>query len=353
MIFVFCAIILISSIVVPTVILIRKKHKPIVVQSDEDFLKYNFQGSGTAGDPFIIENYEIKTNKFYAIAITNVSKSFIIRNNHLQTLRDGIFIAISSPDLVIIKNNTFDGSENGIGVKVWDTSGCQIINNTFKNSGVGVAMMCLSSSISWMEGNIINNTFINIVQDAIMLFKINKAVIEENKCIYDENYEESDKWKRGFFLFLSGNITLKKNNLSKTGIAIVNDELETYLSHTVENNIVNGKEFGYFVDLNNEIFDSTEYSQLYFINCSFIDVRLSFFKDCSLGINYAFCVNCNVSWNFFDRNYYGLYVTNSLEINITNNTFKEGRYGCFIVNSTYHLFDNIYLNNEQDKEIRD
>ncbi|NPD90171.1 MAG: hypothetical protein HGN29_15780 [Asgard group archaeon] len=373
--FSFLVVMIILSIVIPTII-VRRKHKPILIQSDGDFLKYNFLGSGTTEDPFIIENYEIKTDDFYAIAIGNVSKSFIIRNNHLQASRDGIFIAISSPDLLIITNNTFDGRENGIGVKIWDTSGCQIINNTFRNCGAGIGIMSLTSYTTWIECTIVNNTFINISQDAIFLFKINKAVIENNRCMYDEGFEEGDYWKRGFYFARTGNITIKNNNLSNIGITILNYELETYLSHIVESNVINGKEFGYFTNIKNETYYLTDYGQLYFVNCSFISVENSFLENCSLGINFAFCSNCSASWNsftnddysgitvigskridliwnFFDSNNYGLYIINSLEVDIFANTFKNNRYGCYIDNSTYNLADNDFLNNEVDTKIRD
>ena len=372
--FSFFIIILISSIIIPTVILVRKKHRPIVIQSDEDFLKYNFPGSGTVGDPFIIEDYEIQTEDFYAIYIGNVSKSFIVRNNYLQTSREGIFIALSSPNKAIITNNTFDCK--GIGVKIWDTSGCDINNNTFKDCVVGVTIWSLTSYTTWIECNIVNNTFINISQDAITLFKINKAVIEDNKCIFTEGYEKGDKWRRGFYFGSTGNITLKNNDLSNMGITMLNYELDSYLSHNVENNMVNGKEFGYFTNINNETFHSTEYGQLYFVNCSFIDVEDSFLKNCSLGINYAFSSNCsaswnsftnseysgitvigskgiNLSWNFFDNNNYGVYIIDSFDIDIYDNTFKNCKCGCYISNSTYNLADNDFLNNEQDTEIRD
>lgn len=374
--FILLAVMLISSIIIPTIILVRKKHKPIVIQSDEDFLKYNFPGSGTTGDPFIIENYEIKTEDFYAIAIGNVSKSFIVRNNHLQAFRDGIFIAVSSPELAIITNNTFDSNGIGIGVKVYDTSGCQIINNTFKNSISGVGIMSITNYVTWIECSIVNNTFINITQDAIFLFKIDKAVIEDNRCIYEEGYEEEDNWKRGFYFARTGNITLKNNILSNMGITMLNYKLESYLSHIVENNTVNRKKFGYFTNKENQTYHSVEYGQLYFVNCSSVNIGNSFLENCSLGINFAFSTNCSASWNsftnngysgitiisskridlywnFFDSNCYGVYVINSLEIDITLNTFKNGKYGCYISNSTYHLVDNDFLNNEQDTEIRD
>lgn len=368
------AVLLISAIVVPLVVLIENEDQPIIIESDEDFLKYDFPGTGTAEDPYIIENYEIRTEEWLAIAISNVSKSFIIRNNQLQSSRYGIWLAVSSPDIAIIANNTFNMGYNAVGMTIYDVSGCQIINNTFKNAPYGIAAWKLGPDDSWMECSIINNTFINIIDNPILIVKLNKAFVEGNICIFTEEYVEQNEWRRGFEIVWTGNLTLRNNILSNMGISLLNYELDTYFSHTIENNLVNGKEFGYFTNLENETYNSTDYGQLYFINCSLIHVENSFLENCSIGVNFAFSSNCSaygntfshnryagvsiinsigidIHSNIFDGNYYGLYVVDSLDIDINNNTFKNGRYGCSISNSTYTLGINIFQNNEQDIDI--
>jgi len=370
------AILVISAIIIPFIVLVGKKDKAIRIESDEDFLKYNFPGSGTAVDPFIIENYEIETEEYSAIAISNVTKSFIVRNNQLRGSNYGMWIAVSTPDLAIITNNTFNLDINIIGIQIYDTSGCQIINNTFRNTVCGIAGWKLGSEDSRMEYNIINNTFINISDSAVILVRINKAVIEGNVLISNEEYKEQNGWKRGFSFYSSGNITLKNNNLSNMGVTIVNYELEAYLSHIVEDNLINGKELGYFMNLKNETYNPTDFGELYFINCSFIQLENSFLDNSSIGLSFAFCSNCSsvgnsfsqngyagmlimnsigidIHSNIFDGNYYGLDIIRSLDIDIDNNTFKNGSYGCYIDNSTYTLGINTFQNNELDLYIRD
>ena len=53
----------------------------ITIEKDEDWENYSFQGTGSQNDPFIIDNYVIKTDEDYCVFISETEKSFIIDND--------------------------------------------------------------------------------------------------------------------------------------------------------------------------------------------------------------------------------------------------------------------------------
>jgi hypothetical protein len=62
----------------------------IHIESDADFLDYDFEGSGTAEDPYRIENLHISTGLYTSIHISSTTKHVIIQNCLLETEGDAI-----------------------------------------------------------------------------------------------------------------------------------------------------------------------------------------------------------------------------------------------------------------------
>jgi len=365
--FAIATIIIVTAILTPPIVIWKKRTTAIIIRSDEDFEKYNFPGEGTADNPYLIQGRKILTTDYYAIGIGNVTKHFIIQNNNLRSDRYTIFLAIDTSNIAKIINNTLEGE--GAGMFITATSGCKIINNTFRDFHSGIGIFTLNDEIN--DYYIINNTFENIQNEEIIIVKSSNSIVENNTCKYENQEEDQTTWKRGISLINSVNATIRNNVLTNKGITLNDDTLDAYLTKTVENNFVNGKEVGYLISRENETFDETNYSQLYLINCTNVNVTNLGFDQTGIGLGVMYCTECYVSdsmftnqgWagvaihessfislssNIFDTNYRGIEAVDSQNITISENTFSNSVYGCDFDNCTFELIDNIFINNEVD-----
>jgi len=127
----------------------------IIINSDNDFLKYNFPGSGAKTDPYVIENYTI-TGPNGVISVSNTHKYFVIRNCLISGSSDfGIIISDIADGTAIIENNTI--SSCGLsGIRFGENSRVQgqiITGNLLINNVEGI-------SIYTNDNNIITNNFL-------------------------------------------------------------------------------------------------------------------------------------------------------------------------------------------------
>ena len=65
-----------------------------MIRKDQDFVnRYDFPGSGTLNNPYLIAEYNIETSKEYAIYIEGTTKHFLITNCTIKCQKDGILIS--------------------------------------------------------------------------------------------------------------------------------------------------------------------------------------------------------------------------------------------------------------------
>ena len=201
-------------------------HGPIYIDYDDNFTTpYNFPGSGTPGDPYRIENYNITVSSDYPILFSgNNTKHFVIQNCFLKTDTNyGIYlgkyylmgngtvnilnnviisetnngIALAGGSSAIITGNTIETGMNGI--KITDSEFCVASYNTISGGYVGIwterAPNCIitkntcntndygiavieSSGTSLTHNNCSSSTYVGIeTQDSIDL------TITNNRCI--------------------------------------------------------------------------------------------------------------------------------------------------------------------------
>ncbi|NPD90619.1 MAG: hypothetical protein HGN29_18055 [Asgard group archaeon] len=155
----------------------------IVIRKDQDFVnRYDFPGSGTINDPYLITDYNIDTNKEVAILIEETTKYFLITNCTIICPLDGILISFVSEGTARIENNEIQTTTNTYFVEslikvIW-APGSQIINNQlshlssiYDTYGIYVA----SSKNSLIANNSCNSLGIGIyVLDSV------SALIEYN-----------------------------------------------------------------------------------------------------------------------------------------------------------------------------
>ncbi|KXB06999.1 hypothetical protein AKJ54_00870, partial [candidate division MSBL1 archaeon SCGC-AAA382K21] len=126
---------------------------PINVSGNENFTFVNgiSEGSGTEGDPYIIENWLIRAENSHGIWIENTDQDFIIRNCSVYDGSGASKIGVKFEGVTDGKIENCFVESNYDGIRLNESSGNILINNTVKNSeNSGI---CLDNS----DKNIVDN----------------------------------------------------------------------------------------------------------------------------------------------------------------------------------------------------
>lgn len=115
------------------------EHAPIIINSNDDFISYGFNGTGTTEDPYIIENYNITANAEYGIKICCSDKKYIIQNCYINLDYVSTTYAIyleDSPEFCGVLNNTCE--DNFFGLYLDHCTNMEISNNTLIGNSKGI-----------------------------------------------------------------------------------------------------------------------------------------------------------------------------------------------------------------------
>jgi len=317
---------------------------PIVIVNDDNFTDYGFLGSGSSGEPYIIENYEIITSNDTGIYINGTTKHFVVRNCYVHAYWDGIVIEYAAEGTVSITNTTCSNNR-GDGIRVfysnnatltnnicnnnyyWRSKGislshslgstvinntCNInvwygifvryspetilINNTCQANAIGIVLeysigasiinsICTNNygvGINWAFGIrimdsskiiVTDNNCSNNANTGLAISSSPEAVIINNVC--NNNYLShglidylshglslyysagatlinntcNNNKYQGIFVSSSAGSTLINNTLQNNGFYVAEDSIESYLNYTLENNLINGKKLGFYINL--------------------------------------------------------------------------------------------------------
>ncbi|MHA1200399.1 MAG: right-handed parallel beta-helix repeat-containing protein [Candidatus Heimdallarchaeaceae archaeon] len=307
-------ILLVLTIVIPLAILIPQRLKidaPIVITSDEDFLKYDFTGNGTKDNPFLIEDLEIineqtRTSPLfshpYGIYITNTSKHFIIQNCVIRKYDYGIAIGLVTNHTVKIHGNYFEESEYG-GITCTLVNGLLIDNNEINGgSREGIYLIKCDNSI-------LNNNTIYHTQVGIQLFDSHLITLNKNNCSFNSH--------SGVSAFLCNNTRIINNILASNqndfSSVIGLELLVVYDSIICNNSITKNGYFGISTNqVYNSLFEFNNVSKNYIPN-------ISHFGD---GIFMEDSNNNTIRYNYFRENgAYGVRLFESHNNTIHHNAF--------------------------------
>ena len=154
-------------------------HGTIYIDGDADFATQAaiepWPGSGTQGDPYLIENYEIDASSTHGIRIRNTNVFFIIRDSLIQdggNNNEGIYI--DNIKNGIVDNCTVTNNKNGI--YVWSSELTSINNNTCNSNNYNGIYLIFSNSIT-----LFNNTANTNQQSGIFVYQNNV----DNNYIYN------------------------------------------------------------------------------------------------------------------------------------------------------------------------
>ena len=406
------AAIVVTSIVVPvTLHFLTKKdnvieQKPdavIVIMNDWDFKNYNFTGEGSESNPYVIENYNITTTKDYAIYISSTSKYFIIRNCNLAANFTGIYIKNIAYGTAMITRNIcnnhkyygiYSTDSSGVlisrnfcynntlyGIYLSDCSDFIVDNNTCNNSCLGI-YLSYSNNIT-LTNNIYNNNFYagieldfsanvaltnNTCNDnfykGIRLEASDKAILTNNTCndnmvgfnlLYSNsakitNNTCSNNFLSGIRLRFSNNSWLTNNNFYDCGLSIWHNTKEDYFSHTVENNYVNDKKLGYFINSSSSTISNPIYGQLILVNCLDMIISNQEFCNTTVGLTLKYCENLTLINNYCNNCEFGIILESTSSSTLINNTCENNWDGGITLSSSKNisLTNNTCNNNDHD-----
>jgi len=146
-------------------------------------------GSGTEGDPYIIENLYINAEGIGGgIFITNTNMSFIIRNNWFDNSGPNEFdvgVLLARTGNGIIDNNVFTYVHRGVEIHLLSFN--NIVSNNYMISNHTAAGLGRGIHISSDNNTLYNNKIKNFY-DAIYIGQANSVIV-------DSNYAENTIWE--------------------------------------------------------------------------------------------------------------------------------------------------------------
>ncbi len=369
--------------------LVLTPHNPILILGDGDFTLANgvTSGTGTPGDPYVIEGWEINASAENGIEIQDTRADFTIRNVYVHGGRDAIFNGIELYDVRngCIQNSTISDNYRGIyswfaladfkiaennvtsnmmGVDLRDSTTVNVSGNNISGNWYGIYFSGTGSTISGNAISVSNGSSIYAYgSDRIII--TNNTVSNSRGGAYLSGCTRTNFSVNlllapcdGLFISDSTELALSSNVIVQTGIEIGGDNTAHFDSHEIyANNLVNGKPLRYYRNQANLDIDNALIGQLIVANCTKIRVSNTQINDTRSGIEMAFVSDavvesCNVSYNSVgvDLRYsfnvtisnsiashndgVGLFCAFSDSILIQNNSISENAYGVDLACST-------------------
>jgi len=343
-------------------------YAPIYIDGNAGFTKpdpVNGGGSGTLGDPYIIENYIIDASTTYGIIIRNTTAYFVIRNCYVHDGRNNGNLGIWLENVVNgkIENSTSENNDYaGIGFSESDNN---IIRTAFtkNNNGQGIILYDSENNI------IINCTAENNIDKGIVLVRSQNNLIKN--CIGINNWAGVE--------FNSSNNNVVENCVGGgnrgSGIYLGDSDNNLLKNCTIENNRGDGILLEYS---NNNILDNNTcknndgsgirfyYSDNNLLkNCTTSNsgsngIQLwnsdnNIITNCTVGNNYGgialfYSSNNEVSTNIVENNspWSGIFIGYSSDNNlVSNNIMKNNSCGIYLYTNSENnsIFHNNFINN--------
>jgi len=334
-------------------------HGAIEISSDSDPDLAAFSGTGSSGDPYVIENFYINVTDNTGISIHDTTLYFIIRNCYVSADQYGISIYSRSVGNSIIEDCVVENNFY-CGIYVHDEVSTVIENNTiFNNWGYGIYINSALGTI------ITDNILYNNNNIPIYVYDTDSADINFNKCW--NNNRDSIKIRLSDF-------TATYNNTIYDGKDHRGILLDTCFDSDIYNNLCYNLTTGidvYSSDQSN-VFQNEVHDTVYYgitaLGCQDSSFESNKISDVgTYGLDITDCASSSISYNVFIND--GLilsaintaeYRTYTVESNTVNGkplgyfidlqsaTFNTPIYGQLIlVNCTYtDIFDQELLNTD-------
>ncbi len=200
----------------------------IYIDDDLDFgpTGYNFNGSGTTGDPYRIEDLTIDTENSIGIFIADVSVYFVIQNCWIDAYDVGIYIQNVPNGRANLYNNICNHIKGGHGMIISNVENITIQENSFINNYFGLHLYDTPNS------RILNNS-IEFNTEGISIDLGVNLIIANNSIIYGTNTGISIR-DSNYTVFENNEI----ENIDGYGVIIDNCDYANYSNNVINDNWV-------------------------------------------------------------------------------------------------------------------
>lgn len=290
------------------------QHDPIVIDGDGGFVPENgvVSGTGTASDPYVIENWQIDGATANGTVIRNTVAHFVIRNVDVSTGRNSTGIMMTNVTNARLEN-------------------LQIHSTTRTKQGIWMTQV---------SDSVVRNSSLTNYDVAFLMTYVDRVQVLDN--IFPSNLG-------GISLGFSTNVTISRNSFTFNGLVLFGTSREQLNSHTITpDNLVNGKPLYYHAKCSDLNIDGIQVGQLIVADCSnvrvtnlelsraemplqFVRVNGAVVQNNSissatiLGFALSVSTNISVTANSFSDNLVGLRVWTSSNVTVYHNNFANSR----------------------------
>jgi len=296
-------------------------HEPIVIYSDSDFVYQGWPGSGTAEDPYRIENLEIVSEKGSCIEILSTTAHFCVQGCSLTGSNDGYGVYLYEVTNGILRNNFCLSSACGIYIDWSEAS--QVIGNTCGYGAYGIRLdFCQSINVT---DNICRTNSVA----GIGVFGSDHTAVARNIC-EGNAYGIVIDW--GDSHSITGN---KCSGNPSAGLVLNETRMTSASMNECDGNsfgIVLGDASDNWLTLNT--CENNSDCGALVTNSQFNNLVANVFRGNKHGIELMRCIANNVTENVFEGNVEsGVYLYLSEANHIESNAILSGKYGVYAVAS--------------------
>lgn len=276
------------------------EHDPILITHDDNFTQLGFTGSGIEGDPYLIEDLEIRQDEglsncieiedttvhfkisgcllygydFWApIQLNNLSNANIVGNHLIRGVS-----SIDCNDVYdsIIEDNLCEDADDGI---VLNLCGRNQVNGNTISSYVDAIRLDTG-----MENNVTENLCQDFGQIGIKLTLGWRNRVQGNTI---------EGGKKGVWIESSDNNTIIENDMFSCGLSI---NYAHYIQYRIENNTVNGRPSFYAYN-ESSVSVPSDAGEVLLIDCNDTVIDGLWINDTTGGIELFNCINMTISDN--------------------------------------------------------
>lgn len=291
-------------------------HDPISINNNEELAVAAISGIGIVNDPYILAGWNISGSLTDGISITGTTAYFKIENCWISGSNGrGIFVESVATGTAIIANNTCNNNKYD-GISLDSSEFSTVVNNSCINNGDdGIYLYHSGSSY------IFNNSCSDNNDSGIYVYYSGSSIVTNNSCSYNEeegiylyfsgystinNNKCNNNGEEGIYLSVSDYSIVNNNSFLNNGLVIEGYSKIQFLSHTIEDNVVNGLPLGYFENLT-DISINDLYGQLILVNCNNTIVENQNYSNTSIGIALLSCFDCQLIGNTCNNNTKNVY----------------------------------------------
>jgi len=248
----------------------------------------------------------------------------IVANQEMSSIYTGLTLRWC--ENITLINNTCSNSDTGILLS--DSPGSTLINNTCSNNNKGIYLR-YSPGSSFINNTCSNNDY------GIHLYTSSNSSLVNNTCSNNDD---------GIYLSHSSGSVIINNSLVNDGFHISESGIGGYLGYYFENNKVNKKELGYYINLDEVALLEPLYGQLFLINCTDSEVANQEIFNTTKGISMLWCENITLVNNTCNNNIESFRLESSSGLTIFNNTCNNNSIGMQLSSSSGLVLDNNAIN---------